>query len=697
MFRNLKIRTRLAIVVLVPVLALSALAAIGYRTLYSSRIGSLSYDNIVEAKDLVADVLPPPQYIIEPYVIALELVDETDPAAIDERAARLADLEAVFVQRNDVWAEALDANQPLRAELADNANASGRAFFEALDARFLPAVRAGDLATAREVLDTELVPAYDAHRESIDRVVVMAREQVTFYEDYADDLVDERSIQLLIALAAVALLIVVISTLIARSIIRPVRQLTAAAERAEAALPAAVAALHDAPAGTAPTPLPPVEVDAGSEFASLAGALTQMQTTAVNLAAEQAQTRHNVSAMLANLARRNQSLLNRTLSFISQLEEHERDPEALENLFKLDHLATRMRRNAESLLVLAGSDTPRTWPRPIEVTEIVRAALSEIEAYDRVELNQVDTVWVRGTVVSDLTHLLAELLDNATRFSPPTTTVTVVGRLTDKGYIVSVTDQGMGMSSDDLARANAELQSISRPEERSTMVLGLAVVGRLAARSGIQVRLSESPFEGVTAQIRVPLELLQTPTAEPSHAPAAMAPTAPPVRPASATPSPPAFPYAPAPDTSSAPAASPAPPTPPTPSGLPTRTPAAAPLAAPVGVAAPAPTAVPPPPPTPVPAPAAPVAPAAAPAPMAAPAPVTASAPPPPPPVPTTPGGLVQRVRGANLFESGPSGDLPPPPPVDRSPEAIRDALSSFQYGSQRRPTTPPRRDQEDT
>ncbi len=158
--------------------------------------------------------------------------------------------------------------------------------------------------------------------------------------------------------------IVVVSTLIARSIIRPVKQLTAAAERAEAALPGRCRQRprrRRAPSRSRSTP---VEVDAGSEFASLAAALNQMQTTAVQLATEQAQTRRNVSTMLANLARRNQSLLNRTLSFISQLEENERDPQALENLFKLDHLATRMRRNAESLLVLAGSDPPRTWPRP---------------------------------------------------------------------------------------------------------------------------------------------------------------------------------------------------------------------------------------------------------------------------------------------------------------------------------------------
>ncbi|MEZ5257569.1 MAG: ATP-binding protein [Ilumatobacteraceae bacterium] len=293
--------------------------------------------------------------------------------------------------------------------------------------------------------------------------------------------------------------------------------------------------------------------------------------------------------MLANLARRNQSLLNWTPSFISQLEENERDPQTLQNLFKLDHLATRMRRNAESLLVLAGSDTPRTWPRPIEASEIVRASLSEIEDYDRVDLTQVDQTWIRGSIVSDLVHLLAELLDNATRFSPPETKVTVVGKSTENGYILSVIDQGMGMTSEQLAQANRELDAVSRPEERTSLVLGLAVVGRLAARSGVQVRLSESPFEGVTAQVRVPHQLLQTPSVEPqrpaavpSAPPSPTSPTSPaPALAAPAAPDPVAAaqqavaaataraglrPIAPAPAPTSAPAAAPPPPRPPGPS-----------------------------------------------------------------------------------------------------------------------------------
>ncbi len=515
MFTKLKIRTRLAIVVLVPLLALGAIAALGYRTLYSSRIGSRSYDNIVLAKDLGADVSSPGQYLIESYALALELVDETDPAAVETGVALLGEQQAAYEQRHAYWEEQLrDESDEAKTELLVASYSYALQFFDALDTQFIPALGAGDGEAARAALDGPVGSAYRDHRASVERVAELAGGRVEFFESYADDLVRDRTLQLIAALAAIVVLIVVVSVLIARSIVRPVRRLTAAARDAEIALPGVVAAAHTE--GETPIALAPIEAGTGGELASLAAAMTQMQSTAVQLATEQAITRKNVSTMLANLARRNQSLLNRTLSFISKLEEDERDPETLDNLFKLDHLATRMRRNAESLLVLAGSDPPRTWPRPIEVTEVIRAALSEIEAYDRVELNQIEPTWIRGSIVSDLTHLLAELLDNATRFSPPTAQVSIVGKLTEKGYLLSVIDSGMGMTPPDLEKANAELASIGRVEERSTMVLGLAVVGRLAARSGIHVRLAESPFEGVTAQVRVPFELLQVPAAEPS-------------------------------------------------------------------------------------------------------------------------------------------------------------------------------------
>ena len=705
MFTKSKIRTRLAVAVLVPALALVALAAVGYRTLYSSKIGSRSYDRIIAAHELLTDVAPPTQYVIDSYAIALSLVGQTDLSKQDAGIARLDSLEASFTTAHTRWDAEIRDGSELDKALNVKAYDAGKAFFEGVDGQLLPAVRAGDTVTARTVMDAVLTPAFEQHRAAIEQVLPLAQAQVTDVESFATQLVDDRTLQLLVALGIVGVLIVVVSVLVARSIINPVRQLTGAAERAEAAMPELVARVHQGQSTEGLT-VPTVSVASKDELASLAHAMNQMQATAVQLATEQAQTRRNVSVMLANLARRNQGLLNRTLSFISQLEENERDPETLQNLFKLDHLATRMRRNAESLLVLAGAESPRTWPRPIEAAEIVRAALSEIESYDRVDLTQVDPVWVRGSVVSDLIHLLAELLDNATRFSPPETKVAVVGKLTDKGYVLSVIDQGMGMSAEDLAAANREFETLGRPEERSTMVLGLAVVGRLAHRSGVQVRLSESPFEGVTAQVRVPFDLIQTQATEPTRTAnglptrqpgAATAPHGMPI---------PSTPVAAEPDPVAAASAAVAAatsahrPVPPTPG--------AAPIAAPVA-------APPPPPPAPVapPAPRPMAAPSAAPmaAPTAAPSPAPMAAPPQAPmaaptgpvptpfapPIETTAGGLLKRVPGANLFEAGPPADVPPPPPVERTAASIRDALSSFQYGFQRGPATETvRRDEED-
>ncbi|MEZ5217007.1 MAG: ATP-binding protein [Ilumatobacteraceae bacterium] len=654
MFDKWKIRTRLAVVVLVPAIALTALAGVGYRTLYSAKIGSRSYDRIVDAKDLLTDVAPSDLSLTDSYATVLALATETDGPTIAVEEQRLVDQQQRFDAARARWNSVIVGGTALDQELQSGVYPTADRFFDAVSSQFLPAVERGDPAAAQSVISSEIAPVFEEHRAAIDRMVPLAEEQVGLVENFADDLVARRTWQLLAALAAIALVVIVVSAVVARSIIQPVRQLISSASRAEAELPGIVDAVQH---GQPPTAIEPISVASGGELGALATAMNGMQSTAVQLASEQAQTRRNVSTMLANLARRNQSLLNRTLSFISQLEENERDPQTLQNLFKLDHLATRMRRNAESLLVLAGSDTPRTWPRPIEASEIVRASLSEIEDYDRVDLTQVDQTWIRGSIVSDLVHLLAELLDNATRFSPPETKVTVVGKSTENGYILSVIDQGMGMTSEQLAQANRELDAVSRPEERTSLVLGLAVVGRLAARSGVQVRLSESPFEGVTAQVRVPHQLLQTPSVEPQR-PAAV-PSAPPS---------PTSPTSPAPALA-APAA-------PDPVAAAQQAVAAATARAGLRPIAPAPA------PTSAPAAAPPPPPPAAARSFAPPAGHPDQLPPPPP---TTRSGLAVRVPGAQLFESGGHGDVPPPP-VERTPESIRDALSSFQHGFERGP-----------
>lgn len=213
------------------------------------------------------------------------------------------------------------------------------------------------------------------------------------------------------------------------------------------------------------------------------------------------------SDMLVNLARRNQSMLHRQLDLINQLEEKERDPDALADLFRLDHLATRVRRNAESLLVLAGEQPPRVWSDPVPLRDVVRAAIAETEDLDRVTLAVDERVTVVGRLVADVIHLLAELIENAVRFSPPDTSVTVRARpdlRNEGGHLVTIEDWGVGMPAADLARANTQLAEPHEIDLTVAQRLGLHVVARLAVRHGIQVSLGPTPGSGITAVVVMP-------------------------------------------------------------------------------------------------------------------------------------------------------------------------------------------------
>lgn len=220
--------------------------------------------------------------------------------------------------------------------------------------------------------------------------------------------------------------------------------------------------------------------------------------------------RRFTSDLLVNLARRNQSMLHRQLDIINVLEEKERDPDALADLFRLDHLATRVRRNAESLLVLAGEQPPRMWSSPVPLRDVVRASIAETEDMARVVFAVDDQVSVAGRSVADLTHLLAELIENAVRFSPPDTSVTVRARPDlrhDGGHLLTVEDWGIGMPPSDLAAANAQLAEPHEVDLAVSQRLGLHVVARLAARHGIRVSLGLTPGSGITAVVAVPPEL----------------------------------------------------------------------------------------------------------------------------------------------------------------------------------------------
>ena len=244
--------------------------------------------------------------------------------------------------------------------------------------------------------------------------------------------------------------------------------------------------------------------------------------------------RRFTSDMLVNLARRNQSMLYRQLEIINQLEESERNPDALAELFRLDHLTTRVRRNAENLLVLSGEKPPRVWSQPVPLRDVVRAAIAETEDLDRVAFEIPEGPLVDGASVTDVTHLLAELTENAVRFSPPDTAVTIRGRRDprdSRGQLITVEDWGIGMEPADLTAANALLAEPPEVDLSVSKRLGFHVVARLAARHGIKVVLSPTPGSGITASVALPgslFELGPEPVGAVTPAPAGAARLAPP-------------------------------------------------------------------------------------------------------------------------------------------------------------------------
>ena len=315
--------------------------------------------------------------------------------------------------------------------------------------------------------------------------------------------------QLLFLAAVAAVAIVLVSALLlrraVRSIARPLQDLAAQAEEvATTRLPEAVKAQQDQ--GGEELHLPALRATGAAEVHEVAAAFNDVQDTALRLASEQAALRVNQAEAMTNLGRRNQTLLARQLDFITSLETRETDPAFLEHLFKLDHLASRMRRNAESLLILAGSETPRRRRAPAPIAEVVRAAMSEVEDFERVRIGHLREATLSGPVVIDLIHLLSELIENALGFSPPDSTVEIDGRsLGQGGYQLAIIDHGVGMTDVELLAANQRISGLDELEGMPTRYLGQYVVAKLAAKTGTHVRLQPSSGgRGVTAIVTLP-------------------------------------------------------------------------------------------------------------------------------------------------------------------------------------------------
>ncbi|WP_422125629.1 nitrate- and nitrite sensing domain-containing protein [Streptomyces caatingaensis] len=260
----------------------------------------------------------------------------------------------------------------------------------------------------------------------------------------------------------------------------------------------------------------PVDVEAEAprrdhpddELGQVGRALNTLERAAVEAAVKQADLRRGVSDVFVNIARRSQVLLHRQLALLDTMERRTDDPDELADLFRLDHLTTRMRRHAEGLVILSGAAPSRQWRRPVRLMDVVRAAVGEVEAYERIEVRRLPALAVQGPAVADLTHLLAELLENATVFSPPHTAVQVVGERVPNGFTLEIHDRGLGMDPDALTEANLGLAEAPEFELSDTDRLGLFVVSRLARRQGVRVSLQPSPYGGTTAVVLLPAALL---------------------------------------------------------------------------------------------------------------------------------------------------------------------------------------------
>ncbi|MEU7475339.1 nitrate- and nitrite sensing domain-containing protein [Lentzea sp. NPDC042327] len=316
---------------------------------------------------------------------------------------------------------------------------------------------------------------------------------------------------------AVLALALLMALFVARSILSPLRTLRRTAlDVADHGLPDAVERIlaDPNPENAAKTAVEPVPVHTREEVGQVARAFDAVHGEAVRLAAQQALLRDNVNAMFVNLSRRSQALVERQLNLIDRLEQDEQDPDQLASLFELDHLATRMRRNSENLLVLSGTDLSRRLTRPVPAAEVLGAAVSEVEQYARVQVGQTPDLTVQGRAVNDLVHLIAELLDNATAFSDPVTKVTVRTAKTRKGELaIEIQDRGVGMGDQEIIDANERLADPPDVDVAVSRRMGLYVVARLAKRHDIKVRLrgNEDIEGGTTALVIVPETLIATP------------------------------------------------------------------------------------------------------------------------------------------------------------------------------------------
>ncbi|MFA1538909.1 sensor histidine kinase [Actinomadura monticuli] len=402
-----------------------------------------------------------------------------------------ATLEQAQLYEDTVVGTRIDQARQVRQRVISGAGTSGG-----------PLLRSLGTARSAKVIRDSMTSMIDKMREVEQRLAGDIKAQ----SDERGAEAQQSSIMDAVIIAIVLAVVLLVTVIMARSLVRPLRRLQAGAlDVASTRLPGLVDRLRDPEAAAGGIEVEPIEIDSTDEIGQVARAFDEVHREAVRLAADEAVLRGNINAMFVNLSRRSQSLIERQLRLIEELEQSERDEEQLANLFRLDHLATRMRRNSENLLVLGGQEQVRRWNKPVPLIDVVRASLSEVEQYERVALRVQGDMAVAGPVVNDLVHLLAELVENATAFSSEHTKVTVSGQmLSGGGCMLQITDNGVGMSPEELEQANWRLANPPVIDFSAARRMGLFVVGRLAVRHGIRVELRAAQGGGLTAFVVLP-------------------------------------------------------------------------------------------------------------------------------------------------------------------------------------------------
>ena len=353
--------------------------------------------------------------------------------------------------------------------------------WQLLTSTWLKAASTAGTASATAVLAANAQPAIDAKK----RVIVLSAVGV-----------------------AGLILTLLVTILLARSINRRLATLRRSAlTLAEEQLPSVIARLRRGESVDVAAEAPSVRVG-NDEIGQVGQAIDLVRQTALRSAVEEARVRQGVNDMFRNLARRNQSLLQRQLTVLDEAERRATDPDMLEDLFKMDHLTTRMRRHAEGLIILSGAPPGRSWSAPVKLIDVMRGAVAEVEDYARVTVATQSRAALSGSAVTDVIHLLAELIENATSLSPPFTQVRVSGETVAKGFAIEIEDRGLGMTPQKLHELNERLANPQEINPANTEQLGLFVVGQLARRHGISVMLRPSPYGGTTAVALIPLTLL---------------------------------------------------------------------------------------------------------------------------------------------------------------------------------------------